>query len=289
MKMTTSQSLSLLPKIGLYFALTKPRLSVVVVFSALMGALIAGVKDVQSLLWLILGGYAIAGSANAANQYQERHLDALMERTRHRPLPAGLLAPHEGIFVSLFLLVAGITMLSLIHLQVAAIAVGAWFIYVFLYTPLKRTGQIAVAIGAISGALPPVIGYWAGTPTFTPTLLLLFLLQFLWQYPHFWVIAWMNRSDYSRVGFHLLPFPEHNWSHNRTAILAGVILLCAASILSLLWFPLSITLWIGSVGTILLIFSFYWLMRRSTPCLRCTLLGLTGYLTLLYLGLWILL
>lgn len=289
MKVLTSQSLSLLPKIGLYLALTKPRLSVVVVFSAVIGALIAGMKEAESLLWLILGGYAIAGSANAANQYQERHLDALMERTQHRPLPARLLTPHEGILVSLFLLLVGAATLSLIHLQVAGIAALAWLIYVFLYTPLKRTGQIAVVVGAISGALPPVIGYWAGAPSITPTLLFLFLLQFLWQYPHFWVIAWMNRTDYRRAGFHLLPFPEHNWHHNRTAILGGILLLCAAGILSAVWFPLSVALWAGGTGAILLILSLYWLIYRPSPCLRCTLLGLTSYLTLLYIGLWILL
>lgn len=284
-----SLSLSFLHKLSLYFQLTKPKLSVVVVFSAVMGAVLAGIGQWQGLVWLLLGGYAITGAANAANQVWERESDRLMERTRHRPLPAGLVSVGEGGLVSGVLLLIGVLMLGALRWDVAAWGFLAWALYVLAYTPLKPKGVVAVVVGALPGALPPVIGYWAVRPEATPFLGWLFLLQFLWQFPHFWVIAWLMQEDYARAGFRMLPFPYQASEPNRKALLLSVWALVVGAGLGLLWgIAWEKVGWAMLVGVMAGVLAFRWLRVPSRCSLRSLLLALTGYLTLLYLGLWFL-
>lgn len=282
-------SLSFLHKISLYFQLTKPRLSIVVVFSAVMGALVAGLSDIWQLVWLILGGYALTGSANAANQLWERESDALMERTKQRPLPAGLVSSGEALVFTLVLFAGAIFLLGNLRWDVAVLGTVAWLLYVFVYTPLKRQGVIAVVVGAIPGALPPVIGYWAVHNEITPILLSLFVLQFAWQFPHFWVIAWLARADYERAHFRMLPFPPHSLQANARAIALAIAGLPALSLLLIPFLPWRAWLWIFLSGAILTMLALHQLRLTSARAMRYLLLSLTAYLTLLYLGLWLLL
>lgn len=282
-------SLSFLHKVGLYWQLTKPRLSLVVVFSAVMGALIAGLSEGMHLLWLVLGGYAITGAANAANQVWERESDALMERTRSRPLPAGLLSPGEGVIVALTLFVVGIGMLSLVRWDVALLGGVAWALYVLAYTPLKKQGPIAVLVGAFPGALPPVIGYWAVRPELSPILGALFILQFVWQFPHFWVIALLAQEDYARAGFRLLPFSPEKTHANRLALWLAVWALPVVALALWAFLPWQVGLWCFGIGLGVAFLSGRWIYGSASKSLRYLLLALTAYLTLLYLGIWLLL
>ncbi len=282
-------SLSFLHRLSLYLQLTKPRLSIVVVFSAVMGAVLGGMEGWQGLAWLLLGGYAITGSANAANQVWERESDRLMQRTCDRPLPAGLVSVGEGIIVSGLLLLVGLLVLGALRWDVAAWGFLAWALYVLGYTPLKRKGVIAVVLGALPGALPPVIGYWAVRPEATPLLGWVFLLQFLWQFPHFWVIAWLAQEDYARAGFRMLPFPYQASEKNRQALLLSVWALVGGAGLGFLWgLPWLAVGWAILLGGVIGVLALRGLRSPNRRSLRYLLLALTAYLTLLYLGLWLL-
>ncbi len=284
-----SLSLSFLHKLSLYFQLTKPRLSVVVVFSAVMGAMLAGMEGWEGVVWLLLGGYAITGAANAANQVWERESDRLMERTRGRPLPAGLVSVGEGLLVSVLLGLVGVLMLGALRWDVAAWGFLAWALYVLAYTPLKQKGVLAVVVGALPGALPPVIGYWAVRPEATPFLGWLFLLQFLWQFPHFWVIAWLAQEDYARAGFRMLPFAYQAAEKNRLALLLSVWALPVGAATGFLWgLPEAKVVWALLLGLGVGVWAWRGLRRPTRRTLRSLLLALTGYLTFLYLGLWLL-
>ncbi|MCS6895033.1 MAG: protoheme IX farnesyltransferase [Bacteroidia bacterium] len=284
-----SLSISFLHKLRLAFQLTKPRLSIVVVFSAVMGALIAGTKDIWHLIWLAAGGYCLTGSANAANQIWERDSDALMERTRHRPIPAGLLSVTEALFITLLLLGISIVIFQRLHWDVALLGLVAWALYVFAYTPLKHKGPIAVLVGAIPGALPPVIGYWSAHREVTPLLIALFVLQFSWQFPHFWVIAWLSHADYEKARFRMLPFPANQLRKNGWAISISVMLLPALSLVFIPVLPWKMWLWLFLLGVTLTGFSLHQLNLSSPKALRYLLLSLTAYLSFLYIGLWLLL
>ncbi|MCS7161789.1 MAG: protoheme IX farnesyltransferase [Bacteroidia bacterium] len=287
MEARASLSLSLLFRLGAYWQLTKPRLSVLVVFSAAMGALLAGAADGWAVLSVLLGGYGITGSANAANQLWERQIDALMIRTRQRPLAAGLISPWEAVAIGSLLGFLGILLLARLNWLCTLTAVGAWLIYVFLYTPLKKAGVGAVGVGAVAGALPPVIGYWAIKPEFSTMPALLFTLQFLWQFPHFWLIAWLARQDYPRAGIWLLPFsPDHPEANKRAIQLATGLPLLGA----LLWTPFldwPKALWICSLSLLLSAYAFHRIASAPSPALRYLMPVFSAYLALLYLGLWV--
>ncbi|MCS7298243.1 MAG: protoheme IX farnesyltransferase [Bacteroidia bacterium] len=289
MAVLLSLSISFLHKLKLYLQLTKPRLSIVVVFSALIGGLVAGASEVMDILWLGLGGYMLTGSANAANQVWERHTDALMQRTKGRPLPAGLLSVKEATGFSLILLITSVFCLAQLGWDVVLLGLLAWSLYLFAYTPLKRWGPIAVVIGAIPGAIPPVIGYWAMQREITPILIALFVLQFAWQFPHFWVIAWLARTDYERAAFQMLPFPPHRIQENARAITLSIIALPVLSVLLLPLLPWKAWVWAFCLGTALAGVALYQVNLHSNRMMRSLLLSLTAYLTFLYLGIWMLL
>lgn len=282
-----SLSLSFLHRVGGYVQLTKPRLSMVVVFSAVMGAMIAGLSDWTSFVWVMLGGYAVTGSANAINQVLERDLDARMERTKRRPLVVGVLSQVEGIAFSVLSLGVGLWLLWRLSWQAASLAAFAWGIYGFVYTPLKRVGPIAVPVGAIPGALPPVIGYWAIQPALNSTVVALFGLQFVWQFAHFWVLAWLLEEDYARGGFRLLPFPRSQPRANRTAILMSLLALPIAALVMWPWVPWRLGLIASLLGVAVASLGLLLLGQPSPRQMRQLFLGLTLYLTFLYLGIWL--
>jgi protoheme IX farnesyltransferase len=192
-----------------FVELTKPRIAVLVLFTVAIGALLArrGSVNWEQLLHTLLGTGLVAAGASALNQLLERHTDALMRRTENRPLPAGRLQPLEVLAFGVVLSVLGLAYLAvgLRHPLAALIAGFTLISYVFLYTPLKRQTTLNTLVGAVPGALPPVIGWTAATGRLDQEAVVLFLIVFLWQVPHFLAIAWIYREDYSRAGMQMLP------------------------------------------------------------------------------------
>jgi len=283
--MSQVASLSVWHKLRAYWALTKPRLSIVVVFSAMMGAVIGGGGAWWVWPLLLVGGYGVTGAANALNQVLERETDALMARTMARPLPSGQIALGEAVWVALAWAVIGVLGLWLIRWDVALLGLLAMLSYVFLYTPLKRVGPVSVFVGAIPGALPPVIGYWASRPVLDEVLWVLFGVQFLWQFPHFWIIAWISRKDYMRAGFRMLLFSDER--RNRGAIVVGTVLLSIAGFLVGKYAGFGAGVWTGMLGLVVAAVALYFYRRPTLPEARRLLVSLTLFLTLFYFGLWL--
>jgi len=160
------------------------------------------------LIALIVGGFLVTASSNGFNQVLERELDKLMDRTKGRPIPAGKMTAREGLIGASIMGIIGLYMLFVMTNTLSGILGSlALFMYVAIYTPMKRVSPFAVLIGAFPGAIPPMLGYIAATGTFGLAPGILFAVQFIWQFPHFWAIAWKAHDDYQKAGFHLLPSP----------------------------------------------------------------------------------
>lgn len=188
--------------------LTKVRLSLVVVISAIAGYLMGpGQFNTLHFGLLIVGGFLMSGASNAFNQSIERNLDRMMDRTRERPLPAGRMSLTQSIIIASVFALLGVVFLAMINWLSAVLGFLALFIYVLVYTPLKQITPWAVFVGAFPGAIPPMLGYIAASGSFGIEPGILFAVQFIWQFPHFWAIAWVADEDYAKAGFHLLPSP----------------------------------------------------------------------------------
>ena len=187
--------------------LTKVRLTIMVVFSAVIGYVIAGGGTVHYLpvFVLALGGFLVAGAANAINQILEKEYDAMMTRTAQRPVAAGRMQISEALVIAGLMLLSGIVLLALFNPLAAFLGMLSCILYAFLYTPMKRFGTMSVAVGAIPGALPVVIGCVAYEGTISWLALVLFAVQFLWQFPHFWAIGFLSFDEYQKAGFKLVP------------------------------------------------------------------------------------
>lgn len=203
--------------------LVKLRLTLTVVFSASVAFLIGAKQqgDIIWINWLILtvGGFFVTGSANGFNEIIERDLDRLMKRTEDRPLPAGRMTTGQALVLSVFMGIFGTLLLVRLNFIAGLLSVFSIILYAFVYTPIKQKSPIAVLIGAFPGALPPLIGYYAAfkaagfgfeytaisEKAMVITPIVIFLIQFLWQFPHFWAIAWVADDDYKNAGFRLLP------------------------------------------------------------------------------------
>jgi protoheme IX farnesyltransferase len=194
-------------KFRAFFDLTKFRLSSTVVFSSAIGFTLASDKIVWTKLILFsIAAFATTASANIINQIIERNLDKLMTRTENRPIPSGRLSVKEAAFFGWIM--AAIAMYILFYefnYKAGLLALLSMVLYGFVYTPLKRVGPIAVAVGALPGAFPPMIGWVAAVNHFGLEPGILFAIQFFWQFPHFWAIAWVLNDDYTNAGFRLLP------------------------------------------------------------------------------------
>ena len=196
---------------GVFSEITKMRLSLSVVFSLVSGYLL-GVETVQLkiLVLLAVGGYCMVGASNVFNQVIERDLDALMERTKTRPLPSGRVGVKAALFLGGVLTLLGIAILYTINPQTAMFGAISIFMYVSLYTPLKTKTPLSVFVGAFPGAIPFMLGWVAATNDFGIEPGTLFMIQFFWQFPHFWAIGWFLYDDYQRAGFRMLPTGEKN-------------------------------------------------------------------------------
>lgn len=192
-------------KVKMYMNFTKFRLSALVILSALSGYLFVGGHDGLEMTYLMLGGLLVTAASNGSNQIWERELDVLMNRTGKRPLPMGEMSVNEGVIVIAVCLLPGLWMLYQLNLGSMLLGLAAFVSYVFIYTPMKRISTWAVFVGAFPGALPPMIGAVAGSDSFGLVPGVLFFVQFVWQFPHFWAIAWVVYDDYQQAGFSLLP------------------------------------------------------------------------------------
>lgn len=186
--------------------ITKMRLSVSVVFSSIAGYLLgAETVSITSLLLLAIGGYLMVGASNAYNQIIEKDLDVLMHRTRNRPIPAGRMTVNTAFIIATVFTILGIGVLYSINPKTAMFGAISIFMYVSLYTPLKTKTPLSVFVGAFPGAIPFMLGWVAATGNFGIEAGTLFMIQFFWQFPHFWAIGWFLYTDYKRGGFFMLP------------------------------------------------------------------------------------
>ncbi|WP_242082784.1 heme o synthase [Aestuariivivens sediminis] len=203
---SSKSSLTVHSVISDFKEITKMRLALSVVFSSLAGYLL-GVEsvDYKTLLLLALGGYFMVGASNAFNQIIERDLDALMDRTKNRPIPGGRMTVNVAFWIAVILTLFGITILYVINKQTAMFGAISIFLYTCVYTPLKTKTPLAVFVGAIPGAIPFMLGWVAATDDFGIEPGTLFALQFFWQFPHFWAIGWFLFKDYEKAGFYMLP------------------------------------------------------------------------------------
>ena len=192
-------------KLKQYLSFTKFRLSFLVVVSALSGYLFNNGSDLKEIFLLMIGGMLVTAASNGSNQIWEKDIDILMKRTAKRPLPMKEMSLTEAYLVVAFSLILGLYLLSLINWPSFYLGFAAYISYVFVYTPLKRITPWAVFVGAFPGAIPPMLGAIAASGEFGFVPGILFFVQFTWQFPHFWAIAWVVDEDYRAGGFSLLP------------------------------------------------------------------------------------
>ena len=186
--------------------LTKYRLSISVLFSSIAGYLIAiNTFSIETFMLLISGGFFLIGASNGFNQVIEKHTDALMDRTKNRPIQSGRIGAKSATFICLAMILIGIILLYLINLRTAFFGLISALIYIFLYTPLKSRTPLCVFFGAIPGAIPFMLGWVAATNKFGIEPGVLFMIQFFWQFPHFWSIGWLSDDDYKKAGLKMLP------------------------------------------------------------------------------------
>jgi heme o synthase len=271
-----------------FVALAKPRLNFLVVASALAGyGMAAGdPADVVRLLGTLIGTGLVAGGASAFNQVIERERDALMRRTRLRPIPDARLNPREGLLFASLLSVTGLLILAAaVNVTSAAVAMATLVSYALIYTPLKPHTSFATVIGAIPGALPPVIGWAAARDTVSQGAWVLFGIVFLWQLPHFLAIAWIYRDDYAAAGFQMLPVIEPDGrSTGRQAVVYTAALLPLALAPTLLGMSGNIYF----AGALMLTLAFLALSvkfaaTRAVPDARRLFFGSIVYLPLLWM------
>ena len=224
-------------RVGDHVELTKPRITLMILFTVLLGYVLgAGGELGWVLLPTLIGTALITSGTGAWNQYLERELDGRMRRTESRPLPTGRVRPADALTVSLVLCAAGaLTLMIWVNGLTALLALSTTAIYVFAYTPLKARTSLATLIGAVPGALPPVGGWAAATGQLGPEAATLFSILFLWQVPHFLAIGWLHRKDYAAAGMRMLPVPDADGrATGRQVLLANLALLPVSLMLPVL-------------------------------------------------------
>jgi heme o synthase len=228
---------SVIEKVGIgtkirdYAILMKTRLSILVVVSAIATFFLAGGLMGLNFIYLVAGGFLITAASNTFNQIIERDLDSKMDRTKHRPVAAGRMGVIEAaIFGGLFAIIGALLLFNINFLS-GVLGVLAMVMYVALYTPLKKISSWAVFVGAFPGAIPPMLGVVAATNEFGLLAGLMFLTQFVWQFPHFWAIAWIKDDDYKKGGFSLLPSKSRKSKVSAFYILIYSLFLIPASLL----------------------------------------------------------
>ncbi|MFQ3173181.1 MAG: protoheme IX farnesyltransferase [Flavobacterium sp.] len=287
---TTSNTLS--PKsVFLDFKeITKAGLAISVLFSSVAGYFL-GFSDEHPFQWSVLimlaiGGYCMVGASNAFNQVIEKDLDALMDRTKNRPVPAGRMSPTTALLVASLLTIIGIALLYMINPKTAMFGAISIFLYTSVYTPLKTVTSLSVFVGAFPGAIPFMLGWVAATGDFGIEAGTLFLIQFFWQFPHFWSIGWFLYEDYKRAGFFMLPTGKKDKGTALQVILYTVWLVIASLLPSLGYTG---KLFISPIAAVLVFLLGLWMLYyavqlyklRSAKAAKTLMLVSVSYITLL--------
>jgi len=264
-----TSSFTIASKVRDYMLLIKFSLSFMVVFSAVISYLLAPkvvVYDWGMIILLFIGGLLVTGSANAVNQVVEKDTDALMHRTAKRPVASGRMSTAEGWSFAIVSGLAGVFILWYFFNGLsAAIAIFSWFVYAFMYTPLKKVSAVAVLVGAVPGALPCLIGWAAGNDELTAGGWVLFAIQFIWQFPHFWAIAWIAHKDYSQAGFKLMPSVEGPTKYSAIqSVIYSLILIPVGLLPYLVGMSGIVSFWIVLVANLWMI----WLCIRLYRCME---------------------
>jgi protoheme IX farnesyltransferase len=267
-------------------------LAISVLFSSVAGYLL-GFNDSNPFSWMVLlkllvGGYCMVGASNAYNQVIEKDLDALMDRTKNRPVPAGRMSSNVALVIASTLTVIGIALLYAINPKTAMFGAISIFLYTSVYTPLKTMTSLSVFVGAFPGAIPFMLGWVAATGNFGIEAGTLFLIQFFWQFPHFWAIGWFLFEDYEKAGFFMLPTGKKD---NGTAIqiILYTIWLIIASLLPVLGYTgqLFITPLAAILVFLLGLWMLYYAIRvyklRTAKSARTLMLVSVSYITFLQL------
>lgn len=270
--------------------ITKAGLAISVLFSSIAGYLL-GFDDSNPFSWstlimLIVGGYCMVGASNAFNQVIEKDLDALMDRTKNRPVPAGRMSPNVALFIASLLTIIGLILLYLINPKTAMFGAISIFLYTSAYTPLKTMTSLSVFVGAIPGAIPFMLGWVAATGNFGIEAGTLFMIQFFWQFPHFWAIGWFLYEDYEKAGFFMLPTGQRD-KKTATQVILYTLWLIVASLLPCLGFtgqffisPIAAIL-VFALGIWMLIYAFKLYKEKTSKAARALMLVSVSYITLL--------
>ncbi len=270
--------------------ITKAGLAVSVLFSSIAGYLL-GFSDAKPFQWdvlamLMVGGYCMVGASNAFNQVIEKDLDALMDRTKRRPVPSGRMSTAFALGVAIFLTIIGVVLLYMINPKTAMFGAISIFLYTSIYTPLKTVTSLSVFVGAFPGAIPFMLGWVAATNDFGIEAGTLFLIQFFWQFPHFWAIGWFLYEDYEKAGFYMLPTGKRDRSTALQTILYTVWLIIA-SLLPALGYtgqffiaPLTAAI-VLVLGLWMLTFAVRLYQKRTAKAAKALMLASVSYITLL--------
>ena len=268
-------------------AVTKMGLSLSVVFSSIAGYLLgASIVDFKTLVLLAFGGYFMVGASNVFNQIIERDYDALMERTKDRPIPAGRLSVRTAFILGSILTLLGIVVLYIINPKTAMFGAISIFLYTSAYTPLKTKTPLSVFVGAIPGAIPFMLGWVAATNDFGIEPGTLFMIQFFWQFPHFWAIGWFLHDDYQKAGFNMLPTGKRDKATAVQAILYTIWTILV-SIIPVFGFTGKLRLTIVGaiivflVGLIMLYYAFQLFKKMTAKAARQLMLASVIYITLI--------
>ncbi len=289
---TQSSSFSIQSTITDFKAITKAGLAISVLFSSIAGYLL-GFDDANPFSWMVLlklviGGYCMVGASNAYNQVIEKDLDALMNRTKNRPVPSGRMSPNLALGIATVLTLTGIVLLYTINAKTAMFGAISIFLYTSVYTPLKTMTSLSVFVGAFPGAIPFMLGWVAATGNFGIEAGTLFLIQFFWQFPHFWAIGWFLFEDYEKAGFFMLPTGKKDKGTALQIILYSVWLIIA-SLLPVLGFTGQLVLsqiaavLVFLLGIWMLIYAIRLYQLQSAKAARTLMLVSVLYLTLLQL------
>jgi heme o synthase len=269
-----------------YVSLTKPRLNALVVATSAAGYYLGSARQLDwRLMEAVAGTALVAGGAAVLNQVYERDTDALMRRTRTRPLPDGRVAPTDARIFGLVLAAAGLAILAArAHLLAASLAAITLIVYLIVYTPMKRRSPFSTLIGAVPGALPPLIGWTAAEGAFSLGGIALFAIVFLWQIPHFMAIAWLYRDDYGKASFPVLPVIEPDGRRTgRQAVIYAAALLPASFVPSVIGVtgPTYLAIALG-LGAVLLWLAARFARSRTDASARALFVGSIVYLPLIW-------
>ncbi|WP_283637564.1 heme o synthase [Aquaticitalea lipolytica] len=284
---TKNSSITVTSIISDFKEITKMRLSLSVVFSSIAGYLLGTQQvEVYTLILLAFGGYFMVGASNAYNQIIEKDLDALMDRTKNRPIPAGRMSVNTAFTIAVIFTILGIATLYVINPRTAMYGAISIFLYTCVYTPLKTKTPLAVFVGAIPGAIPFMLGWVAARNDFGIEPGALFAIQFFWQFPHFWAIGWFLFDDYKKGGFFMLPTRERDKATAVQTIMYTVWTVLASIIpvfglTGELKLSIVAAIVVFGLGLVMLYYAIQLFKKRTAQAAKQLMLASVSYITLL--------